>query len=102
MSEKKHVLAQQLFGKSSIEECTLQEAKKLVQRYPYFAPARYLLLEKLRMEGSSEYEEQLQKAVLYYPDPLEFDYFISSNKFYTDDSDLLEPPALQEVEPAAE
>ena len=84
MSERIHVLAQQLFGKSSVDECDLQEIKDLVTRYPYFAPAQFLLLEKLKKENSPEYSSQLQKAVLYYHDPLEFEYFISSDRFETD------------------
>jgi len=81
MSERIHVLAQQLFGKPSVAACDLQEIRSLVQRYPYFAPAQFLLLEKLKQENSPEYIQQLQKAVLYYHNPLEFEYFISSDKF---------------------
>lgn len=84
MSERIHVLAQQLFGKSSVDECDLQEVKNLANRYPYFAPAQFLLLEKLRKENSPEYRAQLQKAVLYYHNPLEFEYFISSERFETE------------------
>lgn len=84
MSERIHVLAQQLFGKSSIDECDLQEIKNLADRYPYFAPAQFLLLEKLKKENAPEYSAQLQKAVLYYHDPLEFEYFISSERFETE------------------
>lgn len=83
MSERIHVLAQQLFGKSSIDECDLQEIKNLADRYPYFAPAQFLLLEKLKKDNAPEYSAQLQKAVLYYHDPLEFEYFVSSDRFET-------------------
>jgi hypothetical protein len=84
MSERIHVLAQQLFGKSSIDDCDLQEVKDLANRYPYFAPAQFLLLEKLKKEDAPEYSKQLQKSVLYYHNPLEFEYFIASDKFETD------------------
>ena len=84
MSERIHALAQELFGKSSVEECDLQELKALAHQYPYFAPAQFLLLEKLKQENSPEYSAQLQKAVLLYHNPLEFEYFISSDRFYTD------------------
>jgi len=83
MSERIHVLAQQLFGKSSVDDCDLQEIKDLVSRFPYFAPAQFLLLEKLKRANASEYPAQLQKAVLYYHNPLEFEYFISSDRFET-------------------
>ena len=93
MSERIHVLAQQLFGKASVDECDLQEIKDLANRHPYFAPAQFLLLEKLKKENAPEYSAQLQKAVLYYHNPLEFEYFISSERFETEidfeESDLL-------------
>src|SRR6476661_5455246 len=84
MSERTHALAQHLFGKATIEECDLSEVKGLAQRYPYFAPAQFLLLEKLKQEGSEDYNAKLQKAILYYPDPLKFQYFIHSDRYYTD------------------
>jgi hypothetical protein len=82
MSDQIHVLAQQLLGKPSVEDCDLQDIKNLVQQYPYFAPAQFLLLEKLKREAAPDYPSQLQRAVLYYHNPLEFEYFISSDKFY--------------------
>lgn len=91
MSERIHVLAQQIFTKNSLEECDLEEIRNLADRYPYFAPAQFLLLQKLRQENSAEYSAQLQKSVLYYHDPLEFEYFISSGRFYTE-TDLEESP----------
>src|ERR1700694_2322405 len=84
MSERIHVLAQQLFGKASVAECDLEAIRETVRRYPYFAPAQFLLLEKLKQESSPEYTAQLQKAVLFYHSPLEFEYFISSDRFYTE------------------
>jgi hypothetical protein len=84
MSERIHALAYQLFGKSSVDECDLHEIKSMTERYPYFAPARFLLLEKLKSSQAPEFTSQLQKAVLYYHHPLEFEQFISSDRFYTD------------------
>lgn len=84
MSERIYALAQRLFGKATIEECSLEEVKSLAQRFPYFAPAQFLLLEKLKQVGSEEYSAQLQKSILYYHNPLEFQYFISSDRFYTE------------------
>jgi hypothetical protein len=84
MSERIHSLAYRLFGKSSIDECGLQEIRTLAERYPYFAPAQFLLLEKLKRTGSEEYQVQSQKAVLYYHNPIEFEQFISSDRFYTE------------------
>ena len=89
MGERIHALAQLLLGKSTVEECSLEEIQHLVKRYPYFAPAQFLLLQKLKSEGLPELAAQQQKAVLYYPDPLQFEYFISSDKFYVDEASLI-------------
>jgi len=96
MSERIHALAQRLFGKATIEECNLEEVKSLVQRFPYFAPAQFLLLEKLKQQGAEDYSTQLQKSILYYPNPLEFQYFIASERFYTE-VDLEEPAERQQA-----
>ncbi len=84
MSERIHALAQHLFGKATIEECSLEEVKTLVQRFPYFAPAQFLLLDKLKQEDEEAYSLQLQKSILYHPNPLEFQYLISSDRFHTE------------------
>ena len=88
MSERIHVLAHQIFGKSSVEECDLSEIRDLVNRHPYFAPAQFLLLAKLKLDNDPDYQAQLQKSVLYYHNPLEFEFFINSERFYTDESIL--------------
>ena len=80
MSNRIHALAQQLTGKASIEECSLEELQHIARRHPYFSSAQFLLLQKLRQLASPEAEAQHKKAVLFYPDPLLFDYFISSDK----------------------
>ena len=101
MSGKIHTLARELFNKSSVEECSLEEVQELVKRFPYFIPGQFLLLEKLKLSGSPEYETQLQKAVLYYHDPLEFEYFISSDRFYTEvkfEEVVMEEPVAVEEE----
>ena len=84
MSERIHALAFQLFGKSSVDECELSEIQQLADQHPYFAPAQFLLLQKLKRTNSEEYNAQLQKAVLYYHNPLEFERFINSDRFYTE------------------
>ncbi|HEU4471482.1 MAG TPA: hypothetical protein VFR58_10380 [Flavisolibacter sp.] len=105
MSERMQLLAQQIFGRPSVESCTLEEIRDLTQRYPYHAAAQFLLLEKLRLSGAPEYEAQLQRAVLYYHNPLEFEYFISSAHFQTTFADLPVPvqeETVEEHQPIAE
>ncbi|MGE5521085.1 MAG: hypothetical protein ACM3VS_14230 [Candidatus Dadabacteria bacterium] len=94
MSERIHALAQILVGKASINDCNLEEIERIVEEYPYFAPAQFLLLEKLKQEGSKAYTKQLQKAVLFYHNPVLFQQFISSQPFY------VEPRTIRENESA--
>ncbi len=101
MSERIHALAQRLLGKATIDDCSLEEVKNLAQRFPYFAPAQFLLLEKLKQEGAEEYSSQVQKSILYYYNPLEFQYFISSDRFYTETS-FAEDEVLVEEETSLE
>lgn len=96
MSERIHALAQRLLGKATIEECNVEEVKSLAQRFPYFAPAQFLLLEKLKQEGAEEYNAQVQKSILYYHNPLEFQYFISNDRFYTETSFTEEEISFEE------
>lgn len=102
MSERIHELAYQLFGKSSVKECELQEIKDLTNQYPYFAPAQFLLLEKLKEINPEEYSGQVQKAVLYYHNPLEFERFIHSDRFFTEisfeEKQNIEERATKEIE----
>lgn len=102
MSKPIHALAQQLTGKPTLEDCSLDEIKRLAQRYPYFAPAQFLLLHKLRQSGTPEEADiQYKKAILFYPDPLQFDYFIASGNFYTTEEDNLNEPGGK-AEPTSE
>lgn len=80
MTNRFDVLTQQLFQKN-IEDCSVEELQNLTSEYPYFAPAQYVLLQKLKDTDSNGYQAQLQKAILYYHDPLVFDQFIDAENY---------------------
>jgi hypothetical protein len=115
MRERIQVLAEKLTGKASLADCSREEVEALVTQYPYFGPARFLLLEKLRDTDPQAYAAQLQKAILYYPDPLYFQYLVSPESFYTEVPEeatadesfftagemTAEPPVVSEPEPEA-
>ena len=82
MSDRFDLLAQQLFEKK-LDDCSLDELQHLSNQHPYFAPAQYILLKKLQRENAPGYSEQLQKAILFYHNPLEFDLFINQAKYET-------------------
>ncbi|RYZ58655.1 MAG: hypothetical protein EOO14_09445, partial [Chitinophagaceae bacterium] len=96
MSERIHALAQHLLGKASVEECSLEELQHLTKRYPYFAPAQFLLLQKLKETGSPDADAQQRKAVLYFHDPLQFDHFLSAESYDVDEDFAVENLAEKE------
>ena len=99
MSESTQALADLLPGKDSVDDYTLHEIEQLTQQYPYFAPAQFLLLKKLKQADPGQYQKALQKARLYYHDPLQLEWILSSDKFQLELNDL---PDEVESEPAEE
>jgi hypothetical protein len=83
MTNRFDVLTQQLFQKN-IDDCSVEELQNLAHDYPYFAPAQYALLLKLKTTDHNGYQAQLQKAILYYHDPLVFDQFINAEDYGVD------------------
>ena len=88
MSESTQALADLLPGKDSVDDYTLHEIEQLTQQYPYFAPAQFLLLKKLKQADPGQYQKALQKARLYYHDPLQLEWILSSDKFQLELNDL--------------
>ena len=72
-------LVQSVLKKKSLEECTLQELQQLADQYPYFGVAQLLLAEKMGSEKSSGYKNQLQKASLFFQNPLWLNYFLNDS-----------------------
>jgi len=94
-------------GKSSLSECSEEELRQLVNQYPFFGPAQFLLVKKIKEEGNSQLKEQIQKTSLYFQNPLWFDYLLKSTPVPPDISEDLEssvnatemetPATLEEV-----
>lgn len=83
MANRFDVVTQQLFQKN-ISDCSVEELQEIATEYPYFSPAQYALLSKLKESDYNAYQEQLQKAILYYHDPLVFDQFINEENGVVD------------------
>ena len=100
MTNRFDALTQQLFQKS-IADCSVEELENLANDYPYFAPAQYILLAKLKDADNNGYQAQLQKAILYYHDPIAFDHFLNAEDYNIDFTSLEVPqilPAENEIE----
>lgn len=71
MAENKiNQLVRSLLQKDSIEDCSLQELEHFAGRHPYFGAAQLLLAKKMQEENSPGFEEQMQKTLLFFHNPL--------------------------------
>lgn len=70
MNAQINQLVRSLLQKDSIEQCSVQELQQYAERHPYFGAAQLLLTKKLKTENAEQYNEQLQKTLLYFHNPL--------------------------------
>jgi|SRR5688572_12902848 len=69
-------LTQSIAGKSSLHDCSLHELQQLTNQYPYFAPAQFLLVRKLKEENSSLLKEYVGKVGLYFQDSIWYHHLL--------------------------
>ena len=79
MHELINQTAVSLLKKSSVQDCTTDELKTLVKRYPYFPVTRLLLTSKLKESNSPEYNDELQRTSLYFNETLWLDFLLSKS-----------------------
>ncbi len=70
-------LVKTLLQKESLEQCSLSELTSYAERNPYFGAAQLLLAKKLQVEASDKYEEQYQKTLLYFHNPLWVEHLLN-------------------------
>jgi len=63
----------------SLQDKTKEELQAIVQRYPYFALAQFLLSKKINDEHDASIETQMQKTALYFSNPLWFEYLTTDS-----------------------
>ena len=56
-------------GKPSLSECSMDELRQLTSQYPFFGPAQFLFVKKLKEENSWQLKDQVRKASLYFQNP---------------------------------
>jgi len=81
MSNSLEQLTQSIF-KKSLNDCNEEELLQFSKRFPYFGPAQFIYLKKLDRK-SEAYQQQYQKAVLFYHEPAVFDQFIHPEDYQT-------------------
>ncbi len=70
-------ITKSITGGYSLYECDTEELKQVTNRYPFFGPAKFLLAKKLKQEQSPLVEEHIQKASLYFQNPVWFDHLLN-------------------------
>src|SRR5689334_19296237 len=73
-------LAKLIFQKEALHDCSLEDLQAISEAYPYFAPVQLLLAEKLKANGGSSYNEQLEKISLHFSNPLWLDFLLNGSK----------------------
>lgn len=75
-----NTLVKSIFRKDSLDDCSIEELQQITTQYPYFAPSRILLAEKLKTADPPKYKDQLQTLSLYFNNPLWLDYLLNGYK----------------------
>ncbi len=80
MNAKIDQLVQSVLQKNSLAECNVAELQNLVEQYPYSSAMQLLFIAKLKSEDPARYKLQLQKALLFFPDPLWLDHLLQETE----------------------
>jgi len=78
-------LAEALFKKPTLQDCSLQQVDYLAHQYPYFSTAQLLLLQKSEADADA-HPKQLQRTALHFSNPFQLHF-------------LLQPDLLNTTEP---
>jgi hypothetical protein len=93
MNDRTSTLVRSVLKKDSLSDCTIEELQKLAAEYPYFTPAQFLLVQKLKETNKEMYNEQIQKLSLHFNNPIWLDHLMEENKTIL----IEEKPAQEEI-----
>jgi hypothetical protein len=80
MNANRKNIVDQLAVLLSLKDKTKEELESIIQRYPYFALARFLYSKKIEDQQDPDVETQMQKVVLYFYNPLWFEYLTTDSQ----------------------
>jgi hypothetical protein len=63
-------LLDSIFGKQNLDEISLEEIHSVINEFPSFNAAHFLLSKKLRLENDQAYLKQAMKTALYFNNPV--------------------------------
>ena len=78
MNDRTSTLAQSVL-KKDLSDCSIEELQRLAIDYPYFTPAQFLLVQKLKESNHELYNEQIQKLSLHFSNSLWLDHLLQEN-----------------------
>lgn len=73
-----HII-QHLFNTASLSSVPREQLEELVEEYPSFGVARYLLSRKLHAEGDEHFSEETLKTNLYFSNPYWLQWLLKNN-----------------------
>ncbi|MEO8582517.1 MAG: hypothetical protein ABI415_01905 [Flavitalea sp.] len=80
MQKETNILTSHLFQKDNLEQVDAGDIESLVQKYPYFGAARYLLAKKAYRENGQEPQDEMVTAGLYFNNPLRLNWLLTHNE----------------------
>ena len=87
MQDQLNTVIRQLFQKNSLGDVSEQTLRDFTEKYPYSPIGQLLLAKKLKQNKTDGFEEQAAKSVLYFNNPLWFDWLISMEHVRDNDND---------------
>ena len=77
MNVRLNQLVKSLLQKESLDQCSLPELTAFAEKNPYFGAAQLLLTKKVQIEQPEKYDEQLQKTLLFFHNPLWVEHLLN-------------------------
>ena len=79
MNSTVNEITKSIIGKFSLYESDTEELRQLTSQYPFFGPAQFLLAKRLKQDNSPLLSQHIQKASLYFQNPVWFDHLLNDN-----------------------
>jgi len=70
MNSTVNEITKSITGKTALNNCTVDELRQITGQYPYFGSLQFLYTKKLKEENSFLLQEQIEKASLYFQNPV--------------------------------
>jgi hypothetical protein len=90
MQQEIRSITQHLFQKESLDELSIEELDSFISKYPYAAPARFLLAKKKFNANGNEVLPEAITAGLYFNNPLWLQWQLSNNEPSIEEKDFIE------------